>query len=161
MKNRIIGAIVIIIALLVGILTYSFSSALNKIHSETCLMGKTCTANQAIEFQTTSGIIFFSLLVLVGLYLIFFGQEKVEIIKKIREKVKRKDYNNILKTLTAEERKILMAVISEQGAIFQSDLAEKTGFDKVKVSRILDKLEGRQIIERRRRGMTNIVILKQ
>ena len=45
------------------------------------------------------------------------------------------------------------------GTIFQSDLVEKSDFSKVKVSRILDKLEGRQLIERKRRGMTNVVVL--
>ena len=44
--------------------------------------------------------------------------------------------------------------------MFQSDIAEKTGFDKVKVTRVLDRLEGKQLIERKRRGMTNIVILR-
>ena len=50
--------------------------------------------------------------------------------------------------------------LTKQETIFQSDLVEKTEFDKVKVSRILDKLEGRQLIERKRRGMTNVVVLK-
>ena len=31
---------------------------------------------------------------------------------------------------------------------------------KVKVTRILDKLEGRGLVERKRRGMTNVVMLK-
>jgi uncharacterized membrane protein len=44
--------------------------------------------------------------------------------------------------------------------LFQAELIEKTDFNKVKVSRILDKLEGKGLIERRRRGMTNLVLLK-
>lgn len=39
-------------------------------------------------------------------------------------------------------------------------MKNKTGLTKVKVTRILDRLEGREIIERKRRGMTNVVILK-
>lgn len=62
--------------------------------------------------------------------------------------------------LTREEKKLYELVGQANGAIFQADLVEKSNFSKVKVSRILDKLEGRGLIERRRRGMTNIVILK-
>ena len=63
--------------------------------------------------------------------------------------------------LNSEEKKVMETIIHAEGSIFQSELAEKTGFDKVKITRILDKLEGRQIIERKRRGMTNVVILKR
>ena len=164
MKNKIVGYLVIGIALIVGILTYIFTNTLEQIHSATCTMGPTCAAYQSINFQQITGIIFTILLVLVGLYLVFFGQERVEVIKKIREKIKveenKKDYSKILPKLSADERKIAKAIIDSHGAIFQSELAEKTGFDKVKVTRILDRLEGQSIIERRRRGMTNIVLLK-
>ncbi|MBI4983154.1 MarR family transcriptional regulator [Candidatus Woesearchaeota archaeon] len=51
-------------------------------------------------------------------------------------------------------------VLREQGSAYQSDLIKETRLTKVKVTRILDKLEGRGLIERKRRGMTNIVILK-
>ncbi len=46
------------------------------------------------------------------------------------------------------------------GVMFQSDLVEQSGFAKAKVSRILDKMEARGIVEKRRRGMTNAVVLK-
>ena len=39
-------------------------------------------------------------------------------------------------------------------------LMGKTDFSKVKVTRLLDKLEAKNLIERRRRGMTNAVVLK-
>jgi len=164
MKNKIVGFLVIIISLIIGGLTYYFNKTLSSIHAATCSMGPTCAGYQQINFQMVMGFVFTALLILVGLYLIFFGQEKVEIIKKIREKTKgeeKKDYSKILGTLKKEEKKILELVINSQGAIFQSELAEKSGFDKVKVTRILDGLEGKGIIERRRRGMTNVVILKQ
>jgi uncharacterized membrane protein len=163
MKNKIVGIIVIAIALIIGGMTYYFNSTLSAIHSLTCSMGPSCTANQEINFQTVMGIVFTALLVLAGLYLVFFGQERVEIIKKIREKIKtggKKNYDKVIKTLTSEEKKLFNLVLESQGAIFQSELVEKSGFDKVKVSRILDRLEGHQLIERRRRGMTNIVVLK-
>jgi len=42
----------------------------------------------------------------------------------------------------------------------ESDLVEKSGLSKVRITRILDKLEARGVLERRRRGMTNAVVLK-
>lgn len=155
-----------IIALLVGGLTFYFNNTLASIHASTCSMGPTCSAYQGINFQLWTGIIFTSLLILVGLYLIFFGEEKVEVIKKIRVKTEKKaeqekkDYAHITKTLNSDEKKIFGLVLESKGAIFQSELNEKSQFDKVKVTRILDRLEGQGIIERRRRGMTNMVILK-
>ena len=37
---------------------------------------------------------------------------------------------------------------------------EKLGTGKVGITRLLDKLESKQIIERKRRGMNNVVVLK-
>ena len=44
--------------------------------------------------------------------------------------------------------------------MYQSDVMKELELSKVKVTRILDRLEGKGILERKRRGMTNIVILK-
>lgn len=66
----------------------------------------------------------------------------------------------IMSGLKTEEKRLYELTSGSGGAIFQADLVEKSGFSKVKVSRILDKLEGRGLIERRRRGMTNMVIVK-
>ena len=59
-----------------------------------------------------------------------------------------------------DEKVIVRIVVDEGGTIFQSQLVEKSGFSKSKVSLILDKLEARKILERKRRGMTNVVVLK-
>ena len=59
------------------------------------------------------------------------------------------------------EEKQIFNFVKENGAIFQADLIEKTGFGKAKMSRIIDRLEGRGLVERKRRGMTNVVVLKE
>ncbi len=71
-----------------------------------------------------------------------------------------KSPNKIIRTLKPEEREIYNMIKDAEGAIFQAELVEKSGYSKVKVSRILDRLEGRGMVERKRRGMTNIVIAK-
>ena len=62
--------------------------------------------------------------------------------------------------MTGEEKKIFEAIIDSGGSMLQSDLVSKTNLNKVKVTRTLDRLEGRNLIERRRRGMSNVVILR-
>lgn len=64
------------------------------------------------------------------------------------------------KQLGGDESKAFDLVTQSDGMIFQNELTEKMGVSKVKVTRILDKLEAKGLIERRRRGMTNVIILK-
>ena len=65
-----------------------------------------------------------------------------------------------LSNIDKDEKRVVDLLIGEDNAMFQADLMEKLGIGKVKMTRLLDKLEAKQIIERKRRGMNNIVILK-
>lgn len=166
MKNKTVGMIVIGLALVIAFVIWSFNSALTNIVNTSCTHGPTCPMYGEISFQTNVGIGLILLVILIGIYLIFFGEDRVEVIKKIRIRTEKraeeekKDYSNITKTMTSDEKKIFNLVLESKGAIFQSEINEKSMFDKVKVTRILDRLEGQGLIERRRRGMTNVVILK-
>ncbi|HLD18617.1 MAG TPA: MarR family transcriptional regulator [Candidatus Nanoarchaeia archaeon] len=62
--------------------------------------------------------------------------------------------------LDEDEKKILELLQQNNGSQYQSDLVKETGFSKVKMTRILDKFESKGFIERKRRGMTNVVFLK-
>ena len=113
-----------------------------------------------ISVQTWISLAIAGLIIIIGLFLIF-SKEETKIItktKKIQIEKQRKpiDYSKLDK----DEKIIIKSIEEADGTIFQSDLVEKSGFDKVKVTRILDRLEGRQLIERKRRGMTNIVVLR-
>lgn len=66
----------------------------------------------------------------------------------------------ILDSLRQDERKIYELILNNDGVIFQSKLVEISGMPKSTVSLILDRLEAKGLVERRRRGMSNIVILK-
>ncbi|HLC22163.1 MAG TPA: hypothetical protein VJJ79_00115 [Candidatus Nanoarchaeia archaeon] len=80
-----------------------------------------------------------------------------------KEPVEKKEelaYNQVdRETLTEEERKIYDLLRIKDGSMYQSELIQETGFSKVQMTRILDRMEGRKIIERKRRGMTNVIIL--
>lgn len=65
-----------------------------------------------------------------------------------------------LKTLDEEEKSIYLFVKEKGGSVFQGDLIASTGFTKVKISRILDGLENKGVLERKRRGMSNLIVLR-
>ena len=168
MKNRIVGILIIAIAALIGFIIFSFNRALTDIINTSCSHGTSCPMWGTINFQTNLSIGIMAFVVLIGLYLIFFGEEEriVTRIKRIKEqlepkKITKGNYKKIMNELAADEKLVLNKIIESEGTIFQSDLAEKTNFNKVKVTRILDRLEGKRLVERKRRGMTNVVMLKQ
>ncbi|KYC47026.1 MAG: MarR family protein [Candidatus Methanofastidiosum methylothiophilum] len=162
MRNRVVGFLIIFVALLMGFIIYAFNRAMTEIVNASCEHGSTCPMWGTIDFQTNVSIAIMSFVIIIGLYLIFFGKEEKNISKvEIQDiSLKKENYEEILKVLTDEEKTIFESIIDSNGTIFQSALTEKTKYNKVKVSRILDKLEGRGLIERRRHGMTNVVILK-
>lgn len=160
MKNKNVGFLIIGISIVIGIIILIFNLGVGKIISATCPHGPSCSMYSTLRFQTYLSLAIALLVFIIGLFLLFSKPEEKIIVKKIKEKVKEKrkpiDYSKLDK-----DEKILVKIIEqEQGTIFQSDLVEKSEFSKVKVSRLLDRLEGRQLIERKRRGMTNVVVLK-
>lgn len=62
--------------------------------------------------------------------------------------------------LDDNERKIYEFLKLKEGSVYQSDILKETLFSKVKTTRVLDRLEMKGIVERKRRGMTNLVVLK-
>ena len=71
------------------------------------------------------------------------------------------NWDQLIEGLTGEdERKIVRIIADEGGTLFQSQLVERSGFSKSKVSIVLDRLEARGILVRRRHGMSNAVVLK-
>tara|TARA_Y100000034_G_scaffold135400_1_gene207182 strand:+ start:806 stop:1288 length:483 start_codon:yes stop_codon:yes gene_type:complete len=160
MKNKNVGYLIIGIAIVIGIIILIFNLGLKNIVGDTCTHGSSCKMFDTIAIQTWLSLAIAGIVLVIGLFLIF-SKEETKIItktKKIHVEKQRKpiDYSKLDK----DEKIIISSIEEENGTIFQSNLVEKTGFSKVKVSRILDKLEGRQITERKRRGMTNVVVLK-
>ena len=161
MKNRTVGILVIAIALLIGFIIFWFNKALSEIVNTSCTHGPSCPMWGTIDFQTKTSLGIMGFVVLIGLYLVFFvKEEKVKTEQVSEKKISKENYEKIMGKLNADEKIVLEKIIESQGTIFQSDLVEKTSFTKVKMTRILDRLEGKALIERKRRGMTNVVILK-
>jgi uncharacterized membrane protein len=162
MKNRTVGFLMLGVAALIGYIIFSFNKALTDIVNMACTHGPSCPMWGVINFQTNMSTVIMIVVAMIGLYLIFFskeeGTEETKVIKQ--KKDMKKDYRKILPTLSHDERIVFEEIIKSDGAIFQSELVERTKLTKVKITRIIDKLEGKGLVERRRRGMTNVVIMK-
>lgn len=157
MKRRNVGYIVLGFAAILGFTIYSFNKALTDLVNSSCSHGHTCPMWDVIDFHTNVSIGLMSLIVIGGLYLIFTKEK--EDVSPIKD-FSKESFAPILKEATDDEKKILEAILEEKGTMFQGDIVDTTGFSKVKVTRLLDKLEGRGVLERKRRGMANVVVLK-
>lgn len=158
MQNKTVGWIIIGIAMVIGLIVLLFNTTMTKIVNTTCSHGPSCTMYESIRTQTWISGIIIGVILIIGLIIMFLKPEERIITKKIAIEKKHTpiDYSKLDK----EEKVLVKTIEQAEGSIFQAELVEKSGFDKVKVTRILDRLEGKQLIERKRRGMTNIVLLK-
>jgi dipeptide/tripeptide permease len=89
---------------------------------------------------------------LIGVYLIFFFKRSV---------TPKADVKKAASVLSGDEKRAYDALLAADGSLMQSQLMGQLSLSKVRVSRILDRLEGRGLVERRRSGMTNVVLLKR
>lgn len=148
------------ISAVIVVIIFLFQKALEEIVKASCGAehGKTCPMYTTINQQTYLAIAIVGIIVVIAFVLIFSKPKREIIIKKVREKKPRKKID--LNGFRSDEKKVFR-LIQENGTIFQGNLIEETGFTKAKMTRVLDKLEGHQLIERKRRGLTNVVILKE
>lgn len=154
MRNKEVGYIVLGISVILFGIIWLFNYGVANIINATCSMGPTCSMYKTLSIQTWISILIASVVFIVGLVLIFSKETEKIVIKK--EKKKAIDTSKLDKV----EKQVVKIIQDENGAVFQSSLMETLGIGKVGITRLLDKLEAKQIIERKRRGMNNIVVLK-
>lgn len=65
-----------------------------------------------------------------------------------------------LKLLEGDEMKVYKHILDSRGEILQKDLVMEMNFDKAKITRILAKLEQKDLILKIKHGMTNRIVLK-
>jgi uncharacterized membrane protein len=133
---------------------------MRNIVSQSCGHGTGCPMYGTINFQTYFSLAVAAFVFFLGVFFLFVKPEEKIIIKKEKIKIPIKKKKINLQGLDDDEKKIIELLINEGRAMFQRDLMEKLEIGKVKTTRLLDKLEAKQFIERKRRGMNNIVVLK-
>ena len=156
MENKNVGWLIVGIAVVMAIIVLLFNSVLKDTIGLTCSHGPTCEMYTDVNVQTWISLSIVAVVFVIGLVIMFTKPKERIVVKKIKEKKKKLN----LSKLEKDERKVIELLLNEGKAMFQSDLMEKLEIGKVKTTRLLDKLESKQFIERKRRGMNNIVILK-
>ena len=94
------------------------------------------------------GISFLS--ILIGAFIVVMFQWKINKIQVER----------VLKILPREERIAVKILLDNNNSIEQNKLVVLSGFTKVQVSRIVQKLVERDVVEKRSLGNTNLIMLK-
>jgi len=155
MNNKNVGWLIVGISIFIFIIIGIFNFGIKDIIGATCSHGDTCGMYDSVKIQTWISLAIAFVVLVIGLFLAFSKKE----IKIITKKQPKKKLN--LQGLDKKEFELVRLVEKENGAMFQSTLMETLGIGKVGMTRMLDKLEAKQIIERKRRGMNNIVVLKR
>ena len=154
-----LGAAVVILSVLMAVVVFSYDEELKKlnlyVHKDCGMPDDICPVKNSMPAQAVPAFLLTAGFFVLGVFLIFYDKAS----KETSIAVKRK-FSFEVKSLPADEKKIFEMLSRGDGGEFQSSLVEKSGMSKVSVSRILDKLEAKGLIERRRRGMSNFVILK-
>ena len=94
------------------------------------------------------GISFLS--ILIGAFIVVMFQLKINKLQLER----------VLKILPNDERKVVKILLDNNNSIEQNKLVVLSGFTKVRISRILQKLAEREVVEKKDMGNTNLVVLK-
>lgn len=156
MENKQVGWLIVGIGIVMVAVVLMFNYVIKDAIGATCSHGPTCGMYQGIAIQTWISISIVVIILIIGFVIMFTKPKEKIVVRKVKEKKKKLK----LEGLDKDEKKIVDLLLKEDKAIFQADLMEKLEIGKVKTTRLLDKLEARQLIERKRRGMNNIIVLK-
>ena len=115
-----------------------------------------CEMYDSVNYQKYLALGIVGILLVISFVLIFSKPKEKIVVKKFKEKKQKLN----LSGLDNKEREVIKILEKENGTLFQADLMEKLGIGKVGITRLLDKLEAKQLIERKRRGMNNVVVLR-
>jgi len=154
-----VGVIIIAISIaLFFIIFYMTQTIINlrlELHKSCPLPPEECPYKSSVPTESVVAFVFVIAIGIFGLFLTITAKQTEKITHQQKIKL-----SETIKTLQDDEKNILKLINESEGFILQGDLIEKTGYSKVKVSRILDRLEAKNLVERRRRGMSNIILLK-
>jgi uncharacterized membrane protein len=160
MQNKTVGYLLLGVSIAIVFIIFLFNNAMKSIIIDQCgpIHGPTCEMNDNVNQQTYLSLGIVAILIIASVVLIASKPKEKIIVKTLKQKTPKKEFD--LSGLRKEDKQVF-EIVQESKTIFQADLIEKLQFGKAKMSRILDRLENKNLIERKRRGMTNVVVLKE
>lgn len=69
----------------------------------------------------------------------------------------RSEWDLVLRLLSGDERVMFKSLVDAGGEAYQKDLVAKTQMSDTKASRVIDRLEEKELVARERRGMSNLI----
>src|SRR3989338_5649232 len=171
MNNRHVGAILLVVAVLMGIFLFVTKQQediyLDKIIEEQggiCYVDGICVHDQQFIKYFLGGVLAL-LVAFSGVYLLFFDksqkmllQQHKEVASALKEAKEKDVFQAYLAGFSEEEQKVLKAG-KEQEGIQQSTLRYRINMPKTSLSLLLKSLEEREIITRKEDGKTNEIFL--
>jgi hypothetical protein len=155
-KNSFIGIGLILVAIVLAMVVGYFRYAVAVVQADQCGMTvDECPHAKNIPPEVFAGYTIAIVIGAIGAYLVIGDFRSARFRTQSAQ-----EFHKVAGALRGEEKTLYDLVASSDGVMFQSDLVDKSGLQKVKVSRVLDKLEAQGLLERRRRGMSNVVVLK-
>lgn len=170
--NRSLMGVIAVLLLLFVAAVFFYNRTLNDLAAGSCTdSSSNCPHEKIVE---TQNLVIAALILVIGIMAAWIGystyvkkpeaaapanaekSETPETASAPRARKKRLTATN----LEPDEAQAVAIINEAGGSVFQSDIIRKTGFSKVKVSRIIDRLEQKGLVERKRRGMTNLVVAK-
>lgn len=160
MENKTVGWLILGISFVIVGIILLFNQAMVSIVDQGCPVEHTtgvCPAYNTIQDQTYLSFAIVAVLVLVGVVLLFSKPSERIVVKHIKDKPRQHTIDT--SDFSPDEKRVYTILVKER-ALLQADLTEISGLAKVKVTRVLDKLESRGLVERKRRGMHNLVVFR-
>jgi uncharacterized membrane protein len=113
-----------------------------------------------LTFFLYGGIVISAALLSLSILVLFRGLRGMSVTYGMQEN-NEYEVENALKYLDEGEREIVRILIDAGGSMLQRDIARSGNFSKATVTRILDRLESKGVVERLRHGTTNKIVLKK
>ena len=160
LTNRNLGAILVAVAIVLFVLLVAIKLKFDSMAEVQCTDNNCPFHDQTSTWLVFAGLGVSALLIASGVFLLF-GNRHQEENDAISLTSRGKELAPVDVSQLEEEEKQVYDVLKEKGgSLFQGDMIKETGFSKVKITRILDRLEQKNVVERKRRGMSNLVVLR-
>lgn len=164
MDQKLLGIMMLAVGAFLVISVYSYTSEIAalgaELHKNCDMSDAVCPYKRGAPIESYHGYFLSAMVVIAGAYMGFFQKKAEKVVVEKPTAVDRSKTRKAMESLVGDEKQVFHMLSGSDGAMFQSDIMQKTGFSKVKTSRILDRLELKGLAERRRRGMANLVVLK-
>lgn len=163
MKPRYLGITMVIVSMIVVFFLVYLNNSIQenniKVCTEICSLQKESSCSIESCLYNLDNTHHKQTIYLIGLFIAFIGGIGFYLsLTKEDKLIKQKHYD--LTKLNKEEKNVFIFIRkNNDNGTYQNRIIEEFNFSKSMVTRILDKLVQQSLVERKRRGMSNLIVL--